>query len=319
MVQSSNIEAIAASVDHLLLKQGVDPLLSRNLQLLREWFTQPAPGGELLCKSILYQWAANIPDLVALDDVGPPLNHEELDRAATANQYPLSTCASQLSAKLHCLYGPDIDWSEVGWRYYESKEMALHACARSRVYDRRQYHQGNMMGPFLDGSFEPDWEKLEAIQIVLTVHLHQSVDPYNADDDIVDYWDVAPFRGLQLTPHIDPERPCGKSLDMQDPYGISGTWTRVETFLERSEFGIFNIAKDDSAPNMPRPLLWDSEDWFSDGFMAHKMVLKVTGIVRGNGSNQNLPDVHFAGHAYRANSQIVRGKPLYSDVRHGKG
>ena len=137
-----------------------------------------------------------------------------------------------------------------------SADSDIHPHARSRVYDLRRYLRENMWGPFADdGSHRVDWEKLEAIQVDLRYNLSLFADynqmpwavpfggcstnsyistPYALDDDD-DGLDIALSftQSMMSVPSVFPKmkREVSMSLDMQDPYGVTGTWARVVCFL----------------------------------------------------------------------------------------
>ena len=132
-----------------------------------------------------------------------------------------------LSAKLHCLYGIPI---ESTGRTRSSKTYP-YAC--SKVYDLRNYTDKTMWGPFMeDGSGNVDWERVEAIMVVLGYNLrlftanHQGM--YKA------IW-ARPLVESVPNSYISYSvpRPSYREseLGMQDPYGISGTWMRIVCFL----------------------------------------------------------------------------------------
>jgi hypothetical protein len=136
----------------------------------------------------------------------------------------------QLSAKLHCLYGIPIT-TPAGRR-----ALSTHPYARSRVYDLRGYTDANEWGPFRDdGSMNVDWEMVESLMIVLGYNsgvccrrfLHNFRAPWTKPFEgvVKDRSSVLPTYPLTLV--AEPDIP----LDLKDPYGISGVWSRIVCFL----------------------------------------------------------------------------------------
>lgn len=129
----------------------------------------------------------------------------------------LNEAQRQQSAKLHCLYGRPI----LKTGRLRSARTYPYAC--SKVYDIREYTDESRWGPFMDdGSDNVDWEKVEAIQIVLGNNIYVK----KLTRLFSDIWDN-PFSGswkgsFMSTPNLDKS-----SLDAMDPYGVTGTWYRV--------------------------------------------------------------------------------------------
>lgn len=146
------------------------------------------------------------------------------DAARNHNGFPAATqLEKQLSAKLHCHYGvPVISMPQ--------SPAKTHSWARSKVYDLRNYDEGTEWGPFLpDGSGRVDWEKMEAILILLGYNISILAD--DVDVSLSAIWRVkwrgaVPYSGLHHTKPTINEG-LDLSLDMRDPYGVSGTWLRV--------------------------------------------------------------------------------------------
>lgn len=135
----------------------------------------------------------------------------------------------QLSAKIHCLYGiPD---TTAGRR-----ALSTHHFARSRVYDLRNYTDLNQWGPFLnDGSMRVDWEAIESLMIDIGYSSGLCCPRFLPKFRVP--WSK-PFEGVVkerdnvLKTHPsnllqDPEIP----LDLKDPYGVSGFYSRIICFL----------------------------------------------------------------------------------------
>jgi hypothetical protein len=105
------------------------------------------------------------------------------------------------------------------------------------VYDLRRYKAENMWGPFLDdGSEGVDWEKMEAIMVVLGYNLRSFCERMSGN--VGPFWDdpwagtaegsfvSAPRIGEEASPPRIGEE-LAPSLEAQDPYGVTGTWMRV--------------------------------------------------------------------------------------------
>lgn len=208
----------------------------------------------------------------------------------------------QLSAKLHVLYGIPIQYApnfSGNFPRYdfrsELKARSTHLYARSLVYDLRRFTEGTLFGPFLDdqGSQDADWEKLEAIMIVMSYNINKYVETYHPDEAVVPRWNK-PFAGA--TPHsfVSPAFAMPKEprlpLAAQDPYNVTGTWMRVVCFLDYNELYSFNFAS--SIPNdQPRHPLENEE-----AFRLIIMKLEITKIEPpGEDEGKGLPVVWFKG------------------------
>lgn len=73
-----------------------------------------------------------------------------------------------------------------------------------------------------DGSDRVDWEKVEAILIVLGNNVYAK----KLTRLFSDIWD-SPFSGSWKGSFISSPSPDVTSLDAMDPYGVTGTWYRV--------------------------------------------------------------------------------------------
>ncbi|RFU77840.1 f-box domain-containing [Trichoderma arundinaceum] len=147
----------------------------------------------------------------------------------------LSKEQRQQSAKLHCLYGKPI--LKIG--RLRSARTYPYAC--SKVYDIRQYTTQTRWGPFMDdGSDRVDWEKVEAILIVLgnNIYAKKLTRLFN------DVWDN-PFSGSWRGSFISSPKPDISSLDAVDPYGVTGTWYRIVCFLDYNDFFSYNFTNPD--------------------------------------------------------------------------
>ena len=124
----------------------------------------------------------------------------------------------QMSAKLHCLYGRPILQAR------RTLFARSHPYACSRVYDLRQYTPRTKWGPFRDDdSGRVDWEKVEAISIVLAKNVRNQWPQAEILDEI---WDT-PFFGSFPRSFVPTTEPELGDLDARDPYGVTGSWYRV--------------------------------------------------------------------------------------------
>lgn len=74
-----------------------------------------------------------------------------------------------------------------------------------------------------DGSFNVDWEKVEAILIVLG----HNIGPRRVVTRLFgEIWD-SPFSGSYHNSFMAPPPRDITSLEARDPYGVTGTWYRV--------------------------------------------------------------------------------------------
>jgi hypothetical protein len=180
------------------------------------------------------------------------------EHAGNLTQQPAATPElRQLAAKLHCLYGVPIDCQippmlvqddsddnspspsySVLWHpdsTTESVQIPTNNYARAVVYDLRRYTEESLWGPFKsDGSQDVDWEKVEAIMLVLGYNMR--LFNRRAPHVFEPVWDK-PFNGASPNSYISA-KPTGimrelsppADLDLQDPYGITGEWMRVVCF-----------------------------------------------------------------------------------------
>ncbi|KAK6339992.1 hypothetical protein TWF730_001768 [Orbilia blumenaviensis] len=237
---------------------------SKNLNFLEQVFDKLNLDA-LLCRSSLFE----------------PEGAGDVTHGAASTEFE-----RQLSAKLHCYYGIPIDPRT-------RKSNPTHPWARSRVYDLRNYDTNTMWGPFrADGSGRVDWEKMEAIMIVLGFNMKILVEesdvPFNA------IWAVR-FRGA--VPYSAPYQKHSLanelelSLDARDPYGVTGTWLRVVCFLDYHDFYAFNFGSTAPADGGPRPPIDIRE-----AIRFLKLGINVTKIEPpGPDDGQALPVVHFKG------------------------
>lgn len=264
-VKRDALEFAAGQINHLLETSSSDPDESLNIQLLAEHFADAANIDAILCSSTLFERAGG-------EDQAPAMTEE----------------LRQASAKLHCMYGVPIDEipsrsSFTIWRpksesspssctRLRSRPKLTHAYARSKVYDLRQYTEATLWGPFRDdGTQRVDWEKVEAIMVVLGFNLRKFTE--RSDGRFPMIWDE-PFIGATPNSYIAPPAPTGPTekldpdlikirelalnLNALDPYGVTGTWMRVVCFLDFNDLYAFNFAPGLRADDQRPPI--DTEE-----------------------------------------------------------
>lgn len=196
----------------------------------------------------------------------------------------------QMSAKLHCLYGIPLLHSHRGPHVTRQGKMSPFAC--SKVYDLRQFTDKTKWGPFMDDdSDRTDWEKVEAIMIVLGANLKRL--GLNAFPICKNFWDT-PFAGVwpgsyMALPILEREE---QENELEDPYGITGTWLRVVCFLDYTDFFDFNFSPEPDLPsNVPRRAIDYGE--------ATRLILMKVHVTKVEPpepeDGQELPVVHFKG------------------------
>ena len=224
------------------------------------------------------------------------------EQATDSTQQRSPSFDQQISAKLHCLYGLSIGavrkTCESSPPRYSLRHdtAAIHPYARARVYDLRQHTEdGTFWGPFLnDGLQTVDWEKLEAIMIVLDYNLRRSTEVDRQYEGMLELQEK-PWVGA--TPHsfISPQQSVPMEptlpLEAQDPYNVTGTWMRVVCFLDYTDLYNFNFEGDQPRPGRPRePINTD------EATRLITMKLQATKIeAPGEDDGQKLPVVHFQG------------------------
>lgn len=135
----------------------------------------------------------------------------------------------QLSAKLHCLYGIMVTSNTP----YPTRSTRTYPYACSKLYDLRNYTQKTMWGPFMeDGSGNVDWERMEAIMIVLSHNLNVIAERQSGFADV--RWNRAWAESVPNS-YVSRTGPAPEGhntpLDLKDPYNVTGTYMRIVTFL----------------------------------------------------------------------------------------
>lgn len=236
---------------------------SRNLVLLTKLFQNQDNIDGFLYHSTLFALAQKLP----------------YDAALTPRE-------RQMSAKLHCYHG--IPCLEQG-------ETRIDTYARSKVYDLRQYKSENFWGPFADdGSGDVDWEKVEAIMMVLGYNLRVFSERTSGRWPL--FWDK-PFEGIVRNSFVSPplkspRKEPAPPIDALDPYGITGCWMRVVCFLDYTDLHRFNFGAEHEVPDdEPREPL-DTEE----AIRLITMRLTATKIEPPDPDDgQGLPVVYFTG------------------------
>lgn len=264
-VKRDALEFATARIEHLLETSCPDPDDSLNIRLLAGHFADASNVDALLCSSTLFGQAGS----------------EEQVPAATEE-------LRQMSAKLHCMYGVPIDeiparplfriWhtdsqtSRASFTRVLTRPKPTHTFARSKVYDLRQYTEATLWGPFRDdGTQRVDWEKIEAIMVVLGFNLRKFTE--KSDGRFPMIWDE-PFVGAspnsymtapkvtEPTAELDSDllkiRELALNLNTLDPYGVTGTWMRVVCFLDFNDLYAFNFAPGLRADDQRPPI--DTEE-----------------------------------------------------------
>ncbi|ELQ37673.1 hypothetical protein OOU_Y34scaffold00584g6 [Pyricularia oryzae Y34] len=288
---------------------------SRNTALLAQIFADESTRREFLCQSFIWQRARG--------------KGKYFDRPPKPEH--------QMSAKLHCLYGvPQLDTAMIGkgsaevtptdQTYEDAEQHGIFAYALAKVYDLRDFHPHATWGPFLaDDSGRVDWERLEAIMIVIKHGISRmGLEEEHLLFDIC--WN-RPFDGAWKNSYVPMPfiRPAEDDLDKEDPFGVSGTYLRVICFLDYGDFFNFNFHNgvvehtgELVTNDMPRPVV-------SVGEAARLMMMKihVTKIEKLEGRDEDKgPDavvVHFAGftellHGFGSQnlSSTIKGKVRFT-------
>ncbi|KAJ2905486.1 F-box domain Skp2-like protein [Zalerion maritima] len=192
----------------------------------------------------------------------------------------------QRSAKLHALYG-----CPIRMYHHRAQEAPVrrklrvypHACAK--VYDMRNYTEHNHWGPFKnDGSLTVNWEMIEAVLVTLAENIEKrGFNTYPANV----FWRV-PFGGSFPYSYVGAKTKNPFPGNLQDPYGVTGTYSRIVCFLDYGDFSAFNFPGNGREPS---PSL-DAEE----ATRLIVMSLKVTKITKpGPDDGQDRPIVHYQG------------------------
>ncbi|KAI0132050.1 hypothetical protein BJ170DRAFT_229096 [Xylariales sp. AK1849] len=247
--------------------------ISLNATLLAKIFSENENQHAFLGRSFIYERARG--ELPLGEAFSSPPNEEH-----------------QKSAKLHCLYGVPMLYAHRSSHETRQGKMAPFAC--SKVYDLRQYGEQTRWGPFMDdGSDRTDWEKVEAIMLVLGANLKRL--GLNHFPICKNFWET-PFAGVwpgsyMALPMLEREEGQSEQA-LEDPYGVTGTWLRVVCFLDYTDFFDFNFSPEHELPsNVPRRAIDYGE--------ATRLILMKVTVTKieppGPEDGQALPVVHFKG------------------------
>ncbi|KAI4163210.1 MAG: hypothetical protein LQ342_003143 [Letrouitia transgressa] len=311
------MSTIVENVVQLLKTAKSDDHESLNIQFLTSCFGFKGNFPQLLCNSSLYdsmrcdalERAANRPSY-------PTSSYwlREHVRPTSEDSYPLTEIydckpGQQLSAKLNCLWGAfnaddltyDRHWFGLAPNDHRVAGMpfdpaafishAVHEYARANVYDLRRYVDANCWGPFQSGgSQKVDWERVEAIMILLSHNMAAFAKKHVAHSDILNKTWNHVFAGLSPQP---PSR-LTLSPEALDPYDITGTWMRIVCFLDFRDLWEFNFTRAPTPlPNRHRPPIRTEE--------AIRFIIMNIHVIRlsppGDKDGKALPVAHFQGTA----------------------
>ncbi|KIW43711.1 uncharacterized protein PV06_04786 [Exophiala oligosperma] len=182
-----------------------------------------------------------------------------------------------------------------------------HPFARSKVYDLRRYTAANMWGPFTDdGSGCVDWEKVQAIMIIIGFNYNLYSDRLRRSSARParirqssgnEPWDGV-FSGIATDSYVSCRMPgqvrpsIRPDLDALDPYGVTGSWMRVVCFLDYNDLYAFNFKSDPPESTQDREPLTTRE-----AFRLLRLQLNVTSVEDPNpeDGDGDMPVVHFQG------------------------
>ena len=258
--------------------QTASPKESKNIAVMRDWFNDKRDT----------DMRDNIESFLCQSSTFARSRHEP-------STLPLTMQTRQESAKLHVLYGTPIFCARS--RKYEE----VYAYAISMVYDLRNYKTETFWGPFLpDSAASVDWEKMEAVMIVLGHNLRMFTEQGHGIFGPQGIW-REPWIGASpdsYFPAIKTLPPFIKS-NMEDPYNISGTWIRVVCFLDFHDLFAYNTSPQGLDPNLPREPLHTNE-----AIRLINMELRVVGMEEpGEGDGRELPVMLFEGTARSMHTQ----------------
>ena len=166
----------------------------------------------------------------------------------------------------------------------KDKSVRMDKHARSLVYDLRRYTEESFWGPFRpDGSQRVDWERLEAIMLVIQYNLRQFYERTSKRFPLL--WHN-PWAGIAPRSFVSPvdwrtrkrerdaiakeageekseeelaEEAHEEEMRTKDPYNITGTWMRVVCFLDYSDLHAYNFPRENPPDDEPREPLEQEE------------------------------------------------------------
>ncbi|PHH76074.1 hypothetical protein CDD80_1845 [Ophiocordyceps camponoti-rufipedis] len=237
---------------------------SYNVQLLARLFSDPSTRSAFMQRSSLFQLLRCGTDRV-LAPPGPPQKEH------------------QLSAKLHCLLGRPL--------FFTNNECRRPCChsysvAAPLMYAIRADTRLAHPAPFLDdGSGGVDWEKVEAVIIVLGTTMWES----RVAELFPEIWN-SPFSGSFAQSFVPPPEP-DMMLSASDPYNVTGTWYRVLNTVGLAEEGDLNLTSTQAVRDYLQNTIV-----LQQLLRLHVMRIDITSFEKpGPMDGQNLPVVHFKG------------------------
>lgn len=289
-VKRENLAIAAAAIERLVNTANKDQEESKNIELLNAAFLDTDNIDTFLCSSSLFERAGNgfqeAAETAELRQAsaklhclyGVPIDVVPSARSftsllltqlsgATGGSATITLTSSNDSARRSSIREPESLPPSSGTRSSARPPLtSTHTFARSKVYDLREYNEGTLWGPFhQDGQQRVDWEKVEAIMIVLGFNLRKFSDRSGGRFPRV--WEH-PFVGAtpesfrsppriekstseaekdhesdEIEPELRRVRELALDLDSRDPYGISGSWMRVVCFLDYNDLYAFNFTE----------------------------------------------------------------------------
>ncbi|ETI19672.1 hypothetical protein G647_08685 [Cladophialophora carrionii CBS 160.54] len=305
-----NLQKILESDSEEVKTNNLSEILTQTLALTAQTLATSPKNTSFLSK--YYQQGLNINTILCCSS---------LFTRARPRQWPSAPTEDlrQISAQLHVLAGMNIDapWPDpegqtcqhdtedtrLRLRNYPTPLRDVHPWARSRVYDLRRYKESNMWGPFLDdGTGRIDWEKVQAIMVVLAYNHRLTVRNVSSTrSNLLRPWEGL-FEGIAPDSYVSspldgkPKPSLHPDLDALDPYGVTGTWMRIVCFLDYNDLYRFNF--DPHGANIPAD---QERDPIStrEAFRLIKLQLQVTRVEEQDGLDEHgkplLPVVHFEG------------------------
>ncbi|KAK0109673.1 hypothetical protein ONS95_002354 [Cadophora gregata] len=278
--------------------------------LLRTASGGPTSSNITLLKSHISSSRPSTTNLEAFLSQSVTFNRASLSpHAATHSHPPLPSLPHrQASAKLHVLYGKPILLPR------RTHFNTPYPYAVSMVYDLRNYTEATMWGPYMgDGQASVDWEKLEAVMLVLGHNVESfraSIGEQMLPRGLVwkEGWKGAQpysYRSVDIAGEDSDEEEVVEEVEdgdgdgeegegsevVEDPYNITGTWMRVVCFLDFHDLFAYNFTSPTMPAGTPRPALQTTE-----AIRLITMELRVThSEPPGPEDGQEHPVVYFEG------------------------
>ncbi|KAM3075266.1 hypothetical protein ACMFMF_005944 [Clarireedia jacksonii] len=263
--KSADIQFVTRTVQHYYNNANANVKSSLNMKYIRKLFDHHPLNSDIFLRQ-------------------SQKTYQRLQKRPEKRYPALSPEDKQATAKLHVLRGIT---------FHEAVEAF--AIAASNVYDLRQYTTQNMWGPYMsDGCATVDWEKIEAVLIVLTYNLgaYQT----RGGGWIRTQWNNKAWDGkarpntYRHIPIREMEAPPMKSTDW-DPYNVTGTWLRLKDFNELFHYNFVEPHHDPDRDAPRRPLTQAAE--------AIRMIIveikAIKTIEHDEIDGKDLPVVYFEG------------------------